>query len=141
MTRPFTQCLFTDCPPSSVVNTSLIKLLGSDGDDRLTLDETHGTLPKASLVGGNGNDTLTGGSGADTLNGDGGNDLLVGKAGNDQLFGGTGNDTLTGGGGKDQLRGQAGNGALYSRDDSASFCDYRRFCGEVDSALSSLSSQ
>ena len=96
-------------PAATVANTTRINVSGSDGNDNVVLDETNGPLPRASLSGGSGNDTLTGGSGADTLAGGSGNDLLLGKGGNDQLFGGSGNDTLTGGVGTDQAFGQAGD--------------------------------
>ena len=95
--------------PATVANTSSVHVSGLGGSDNITLDETNGALPAASLSGGSGNDTLTGGAGADTLAGDDGNDLLLGKGGNDTLFGGDGNDTLTGGVGTDQAFGEAGN--------------------------------
>jgi hypothetical protein len=90
-------------------NTRLISVSGAGGNDRITLDETNGALPRASLAGGAGNDTIIGGAGADVLSGGDGNDMLLGKAGNDQLFGGAGNDTLTGGTGADQAFGQSGD--------------------------------
>ncbi len=96
-------------PTSTVANTSLIELFGLAGDDRLTLDEANGALPRALLFGGAGNDTLTGGSGSDQLFGEAGNDTLLGKGGSDLLFGGDGNDVLVGGTGDDQVFGQAGN--------------------------------
>jgi Ca2+-binding RTX toxin-like protein len=94
---------------ASVANTSLIQVFGQGGNDRISLDETNGALPKANLFGGDGNDTLIGGSGNDLLFGEAGNDTLQGKGGDDLLFGGTGNDTLIGGAGNDQVFGQAGN--------------------------------
>jgi Ca2+-binding RTX toxin-like protein len=97
---------------ASVTTINTIQVSGGDGNDRIVLDETNGPLPKASLSGGNGNDTLVGGSGADTLNGDAGNDVLLGNGGDDQLLGGDGNDTLTGGAGTDQAFGQAGDDRL-----------------------------
>jgi Ca2+-binding RTX toxin-like protein len=95
--------------PATVTTIQSIRVSGLGGNDTLLIDETNGALPKASLSGGDGNDTFTGGSGADTLNGDFGNDALLGKAGNDTLSGGVGDDTLTGGTGSDQAFGQAGN--------------------------------
>ncbi|MGB7158100.1 MAG: calcium-binding protein [Tepidisphaeraceae bacterium] len=95
--------------PATVSNILSIHVSGLDGNDRLTLDETNGALPKASLSGGSGNDTLTSGAGADTLDGGSGNDLLLGKGGNDSLVGGSGNDTLTGGAGTDSAFGQSGD--------------------------------
>jgi RTX calcium-binding nonapeptide repeat (4 copies) len=94
---------------ATVANTNLIQAFGQSGNDTITLDETNGALPNASLFGGDGNDVLTGGSGADQVSGDSGNDILLGKGGNDVLFGGDGNDTLTGGTGNDQVFGQAGD--------------------------------
>src|SRR3954451_6589521 len=96
-------------PTPTVANTGLIRVFGADGNDTLALDETRGAIPKASLTGGNGNDTLFGGSGADALDGGPGNDLLSGRGGNDNLAGGSGNDTLTGGAGTDRALGQAGD--------------------------------
>jgi Ca2+-binding RTX toxin-like protein len=98
--------------PANVTNIQTINLSGAGGSDNLLLDETNGPLPKASISGGSGNDTLTGGAGADTIGGDDGNDVLLGKGGNDQLSGGNGNDTLTGGVGTDQAFGQAGTDTM-----------------------------
>ena len=75
-------------------NTKLIQVFGLGGNDNLSLDETHGALPKANIFGGAGNDTISGGSGNDVLMGGSGNDILLGKGGNDLLFGGDGNDTM-----------------------------------------------
>jgi Ca2+-binding RTX toxin-like protein len=94
---------------ATVANTSLIEVLGQDGNDTIALDESNGALPGAFLFGGAGNDTLTGGSGNDELFGGSGNDTLLGKGGNDLLFGGSGNDTLIGGTGDDQMFGGSGN--------------------------------
>src|SRR5918995_4688981 len=90
-------------------NTKLIAAFGLGGDDVITLNETNGALPRASLSGGAGNDVLTGGSGADLLFGGADNDTLFGKGGNDALFGGAGNDVLVGGDGDDQMFGEAGD--------------------------------
>src|SRR4051794_2874931 len=95
--------------PPTVANTLLVNVSGFGGADRLSLDESQGLLPRASLVGGAGSDTLTGGSGADTLSGADDNDLLFGGGGADLLFGGDGNDVLTGGRGNDRALGQAGD--------------------------------
>ena len=95
--------------PATTANTDLIEVFGLDLNDVITLDETNGALPAASMFGGNGNDTLTGGSGGDTLNGDAGADTLIGKAGIDILNGGSEGDVLTGGTGNDTMNGEAGN--------------------------------
>jgi Ca2+-binding RTX toxin-like protein len=94
---------------ATLANTKLITAFGLGGDDVITLNETNGVLPKASLFGGAGNDILTGGSGADLLFGQSDNDTLFGKGGNDALFGGAGNDVLVGGDGDDQMFGEAGD--------------------------------
>jgi Ca2+-binding RTX toxin-like protein len=81
----------------TVANISRIVIYGFGGNDQLSLKETNGALPSASLFGGSGNDTLIGGSAADFLMGGLGDDMLLGNGGNDLLFGGAGDDILTGG--------------------------------------------
>jgi Ca2+-binding RTX toxin-like protein len=93
----------------TVATVQTIKVTGSGGSDAITLDETNGPLPAASLSGGGGNDAITGGAGDDTINGDDGNDLLLGKGGADTLHGGAGNDTLVGGTGTDDAFGDGGD--------------------------------
>jgi Ca2+-binding RTX toxin-like protein len=92
----------------TVANTVLIQIFGRGGNDQLSLNEANGALPRCSLFGEAGNDTLTGGSGADVLNGGLGLDTLLGKGGADSLIGGDDNDTVTGGDGDDVA--QLGNG-------------------------------
>src|SRR5262245_43527414 len=77
---------------ATLSNTKLIEVFGQAGNDTISLDEVNGTLPKANLYGGSGDDTLTGGSGNDQLFGQAGDDTLLGKGGVDLLFGGAGND-------------------------------------------------
>ncbi|HEY5865194.1 MAG TPA: calcium-binding protein [Candidatus Tectomicrobia bacterium] len=93
----------------SVANTALVQSFGQGGNDRITLDQANGALPRANLFGGAGNDTLTGGAGNDMLFGQSGNDTLLGNGGFDFLFGGSENDTLTGGDADDQVFGESGN--------------------------------
>jgi hypothetical protein len=106
-------------PGVTVANTSKILLTGGAGNDVLTLDETNGGLPQASLDGGAGNDILTGGTvgaapgvigGGDTLFGGAGNDTLFGGAGDDFINGGTGDDLLFGGAGDDRISWNPGDG-------------------------------
>ena len=61
-------------PTPTVSNTRTIAVFGLDGNDTISLDEANGALPRATLIGGSGDDSLTGGSA---------NDLLIGQAGND----------------------------------------------------------
>lgn len=93
----------------TVANTSQILVFGQGGNDTISLNEANGALPRASLFGGSGNDTLTGGSGGDQLFGQAGNDVLLGEGGTDFLFGGADNDTLVGGDANDQVFGESGN--------------------------------
>jgi Ca2+-binding RTX toxin-like protein len=93
----------------TVANTRTIAVAGGAGNDTITIDEVNGALPRATLIGGTGDDTMTGGSGNDLLIGQAGNDTLLGKGGFDQLFGGADNDTLTGGDADDQAFGEAGD--------------------------------
>jgi Ca2+-binding RTX toxin-like protein len=58
---------------------------------------------KATLNGGNGNDTINGGDGNDSIDGGGGDDSINGGNGNDTISGGGGNDTIDGGGGFNSL--------------------------------------
>src|SRR5262245_40448237 len=116
----------------TVANTSKILVTGGAGNDVLTMDETNGGLPLATLDGGAGNDVLTGGAvaaapgtlatgdtllggaGDDTINGGAGDDFISGGAGNDTLFGGAGDDRFSWnpGDGNDTVDGQAGNDLL-----------------------------
>src|SRR4051794_39009131 len=67
----------------TIAKTKLIQVVGKAGNDVISLDESKGALPRANLIGGDGNDTLTGGSGIDQLLGQGGNDTMRGNAGAD----------------------------------------------------------
>jgi Ca2+-binding RTX toxin-like protein len=104
----------------TVSNTSTIIVFGLAGNDQIVLDESHGALPRAILVGGSGNDTLVGGSGQDTLLGGADNDLLRGGDNDDSLAGGTGNDVLLGDGGDDIVQGQDGTDLLIWNDGDGS---------------------
>jgi Ca2+-binding RTX toxin-like protein len=93
----------------TVVNTTLIRMLGLKGNDTLLLDDGNGPMPSANLIGGDGDDTLTGSRSVDDLDGGPGNDTLNGRDGDDHLVGGPGNDTLIGGRGEDQIFGGGGD--------------------------------
>src|SRR4051812_16019356 len=58
----------------TVDNTTAVDIFGQGGDDTITVDECHGTMPAVHIFGGDG--------------GQAGNDLIKGGAGNDLLFGG-----------------------------------------------------
>ena len=89
-------------------NTAQIQVFGLFGNDRLTLDEANGALPRANLFAGSGDDVVTGGSGTDQIFGQAGADSLLGKGSTDFLFGGTEADVLTGGDADDQVFGEEG---------------------------------
>ena len=116
-----------------------------DGDDSVTLNVDGGSIEKivnagkgndtvdasgavdATILGGDGNDSLTGspiaddisgGLGDDTLAGGGGDDLLRGGQGNDDLSGDSGDDVLEGGSGNDVLSGNSGDDAIFGGDGS-----------------------
>ena len=93
----------------TVANTTLIQVFGLGDNDRITLNQANGALPRANLFGGVGNDVVTGGAGGDMLFGQAGNDTLLGQGGFDFLFGGTENDTVTGGDADDQVFGESGD--------------------------------
>ena len=108
--------------PATVANTSVIVILGQGGDDNLSLDETNGKLPGASLFGGDGNDVLIGGSSDDFADGGAGNDTILLGAGDDTFIWNTGDgsDVIEGGdgidtvevNGSDQAEKFAGDGVL-----------------------------
>jgi Bacterial Ig-like domain (group 3)/RTX calcium-binding nonapeptide repeat (4 copies) len=88
-------------PGATVANTRMIIMVGAGGNDNLSVDETNGAMPAASIFGGDGNDVLIGGSG---------NDFIDGGAGNDMVFLGAGDDTFqwNPGDASDTVDGQAG---------------------------------
>ncbi|WTK15764.1 calcium-binding protein [Streptomyces sp. NBC_01525] len=91
-------------------------VVGGAGDDRITVGAA------ATVLGGEGHDTIEangdaalaeGGPGDDVLRGGPGSQTLSGGDGNDRLYGGPGDDILNGGPGDDILYGNSGNDHLY----------------------------
>ena len=80
-------------------------MIGAGGNDNLSLNETNGALPAASIFGGDGNDVLIGGSGDDFVDGGAGNDIVFLGAGDDtfQWNPGDGSDIVDGQGGRDTM--------------------------------------
>ena len=97
-------------------NVSKIVADGGAGVDVIDLSQLALTTVRATIRGGDGNDTIRGGAGDDALSGDGGDDQLFGNDGLDVLDGGAGNDQLHGGDDADQLLGGAGNDTLNGND-------------------------
>ncbi len=96
----------------TINNVASITINGLGGNDVITLKEPGGPLPRVTILGGTGNDTMRSGSGADIINSGPGNDKVFGGAGDDSILGGTGNDILSGDAGDDAVNGQAGNDVL-----------------------------
>jgi Ca2+-binding RTX toxin-like protein len=94
----------------TTANTILIQVLGSIGDDQISVGNG---LPPAHLFGGEGNDILSGGSASDTLVGGPGSDTLIGRQGNDILYP-DGDDTVVWnpGDGSDLIQGSGRNNTL-----------------------------
>ena len=67
---------------------------------------------RATLVGGDGDDTLQGGPQNDLIIGGAGDDVIFGDKRQDLVFAGSGNDQIYGEGGRDNLFGQDGNDAI-----------------------------
>jgi Ca2+-binding RTX toxin-like protein len=86
-----------------------IQVDAGNGHDSVTLGDV--AIP-ATLLGGNGKDSLSGGAGDDVIEGGNGKDLLAGNGGNDALNGGNGKDNLSGGDGDDSLVGGRGKDVL-----------------------------
>lgn len=84
-----------------------IRVDGLSGDDQITLESSKDGLIEipATLIGGEGNDSLKGASG---------NDRLIGGPGFDYLHGGAGDDALFGNAGIDYLFPGAGANSIYS---------------------------
>ena len=74
-------------------------ILGGDGRD--------------TIAGSDGNSLIDGGGGSDRIIGRYGNDLITGRGGNDYIEGGHGRDTLIGNDGNDLLSGGSANNVLY----------------------------
>jgi Ca2+-binding RTX toxin-like protein len=70
------------------------KIIGSNGDDSLSLNTDFAATSGVSISGGAGDDRMSGSSQNDRLKGDAGNDVLNGERGVDTLTGGAGNDVF-----------------------------------------------
>jgi Ca2+-binding RTX toxin-like protein len=84
---------FRPSKPPTVKRTKTITVRGKGGNDVITIDESGGALPPATMKGGSGDDTLLGGTATDVAKGGPGDDLLVQSGGDDTLNGEGGNDS------------------------------------------------
>ena len=91
-------------------------LIGTDGDDRLRVDDRPGFV-----IGGDGDDHIDGdndddiicaGPGNDDVEGDDGNDRIYGGPGDDDLEGRDDDDYIDGGSGADDIEGNSGDDVL-----------------------------
>ncbi len=92
-----------------------IKINALSGDDLIQVDERNGPIDEpASILGGNGNDTILSGSGIDTIEGGDGDDFIDGNRANDTAFMGAGDDTFRWdpGDGSDVVEGEGGSDTL-----------------------------
>jgi Ca2+-binding RTX toxin-like protein len=89
----------------TVANTLSIMITGAGGNDNLSVNESNGAMPPASIFGGDGNDVLVGGSGIDFIDGGAGNDTIFLGDGDDtfQWNPGDGSDVVEGQGGRDTM--------------------------------------
>jgi Ca2+-binding RTX toxin-like protein len=72
-----------------------IKVNAKNGDDLIRVDEVNGPIVEpASILGGNGNDTILGGSAVETIYGGNGDDFIDGNRAADIAFMGAGDDTF-----------------------------------------------
>jgi Ca2+-binding RTX toxin-like protein len=103
---------------ATISNTVLIQVLGSTGDDQITVGNS---LPPAHLFGGDGDDIIMGGSGNDLIVGGPGKDTLTGRQGSDIIYL-DGNDSVVWnpGDGSDLVEGQGGNNTLVFNASNAS---------------------
>jgi Ca2+-binding RTX toxin-like protein len=136
-------------PATSEGIFTLIKGLGSDGNDQIYFD---GILTSAHVSGGMGDDiiqiantpsgltqgsVLSGGGGDDTLKGGAGDDALNGNSGSDEIHGGSGDDVLIGGLGEDEIYGDTGRDTIFGdiENDSKAGNNDNIFGGEGDDTM------
>ncbi|HLX71963.1 MAG TPA: hypothetical protein VKV04_20295, partial [Verrucomicrobiae bacterium] len=96
---------------ATTANTVLIQILGTPGDDQITLGNG---LVTAHIFGAGGNDALTGGDGNDTIVSGPGNSVVHGGRGNDSIFLGNGSNVVVWnpGDASDTIIGQGTNNTL-----------------------------
>ncbi len=102
----------TGGPEKDIIHSDISTLVGGNGNDVLTGNDSANTILGVAPAGTAG--VKPGPAGNDILLGGGGNDLMFGAEGNDFLFGGTGNDVMLGADGNDWLVGQAGTDTFNS---------------------------
>ena len=113
----------TGGPEKDIIHDDIATLVGGNGNDTLTGNDLNNTILGVAPAGTAGvkpgpagNDTLVGAGGVDLLLGAEGNDSEFGGLGNDTLLGADGTDSLTGGSGTDSLSAGNGNDANFAKD-------------------------
>ncbi len=121
-------------------DTSVIRVFGGLGDDRIKIDLGKdgggirvfvwggkgadlvlGGVEQDRIRGGDGHDTIKAGGGDDDIAGGAAADLLDGQGGDDYVFGAAGADILQGSSGANQLIGGDGQDWLYGRQGADNF--------------------
>jgi len=100
----------TGGPEKDIIHDDIATLVGGNGNDTLIGNDLNNTIVGVAPAGTAG--VKPGPAGNDRLVGGGGGDLLLGAEGNDVEFGGLGNDTLLGADGTDVLIGNSGTDLL-----------------------------
>jgi Ca2+-binding RTX toxin-like protein len=102
------------CPFKTIGdNKDMPTLLGTSGNDAISVPGENSNTDRYSILGLDGNDTIRGGGGNDSILAGNGNDNITGGNGNDNLSGDLGNDILRGGDGDDFITGGLGTDRLY----------------------------
>jgi Ca2+-binding RTX toxin-like protein len=99
---------FTDS--NAIIENSRATITGTAGADLISYDGNSISPVFATLIGGEGNDTLALRFSAGQLYGNAGNDVLIGGQRADLLVGGAGDDYMSGGAGADQYAFSKGDG-------------------------------
>jgi len=111
-------------------------LLSHKGLDNVTIFAAPASAVRASIAGGDGDDSIQGGAGDDWLSGGpSGGDLIDGAAGNDIIIGGFGEDLLKGGAGNDVIN--AGSSQIGDIADGGSGSDFIH-CGDCAGVAASF---
>jgi Ca2+-binding RTX toxin-like protein len=96
----------------TIATSTGTRLMGTDGNDRLTVPGGNSNLRGYTILGIGGSDVMIGGGGRDRIVAASGSSFMDGGDGNDQVYGSFGKDTVIGGNGDDILFGDFGDDYL-----------------------------